>query len=212
MHDLDQIRLETEPESDLYEGELDALETSDGIGETTDPESEEVDATELLALTSEAELDQFLGKLVKRAGGLLKGRAGGVLKNLLRGAAKKLLPVAGGAIGTFFGGPAGTAIGSSLASKAGQMLGLEVEGLSQQEQDFEVAKGVVRLANSAAQNLAAAGSQAARDPVGAARQALASAARVHAPGLLGGATSAGPHEGRSGRWVRHGRRIVLFGA
>lgn len=218
MHDLDQIRLETEPESDLNEsdvnegdfegGELDTLEAADGF-ETTEPENEEIDATELLAATSDAELDNFLGGLMKRAGSFLRSPAGSALKGLLRKTAKRLLPMAGAAIGTFFGGPVGTAVGRTIASKAGQVLGLEVEGLSAQEQDFEVAKGMVRLANAAARNLAASSPQlVARDPVGAARQAFASAARVYAPGLLQGMGQ----RGVSGRWVRHGRRIVIFGA
>jgi len=58
----------------------------------------------------------------------------------------------------------------------------------------------------------------ASDPRAAALAAVAAAARAHAPGLLasdgpmgrGGAAYPSPTQ-RSGRWVRRGRKIVLYG-
>ncbi len=211
MHDLDQTRLEADPES-IFEADAMAGEDEAFFSEASFDEVEETElATQLLGVSSEEELDQFLGGILKKAGTFMKGPAGKVLTGFLKKAAKKALPVLGGAIGTYFGGPAGTAIGSSLASKAGQMFGLEVEGLSNEDQQLEVAKSVVRLAGTAAQNLAM-NPQAQTNPAAAAKSALIQAAKVHAPGLLPGSTMRAPMEGRSsGRWVRHGRRIILFG-
>jgi len=49
------------------------------------------------------------------------------------------------------------------------------------------------------------------DPVATARAAVTAAARKHAPGLLGSeAGLAGTRHHRSGRWVRHGRNIIIL--
>ena len=108
--------------------------------------------------------------------------------------------------GNYFGGPAGGAIGGKLASAVGRIFGLELEGMSGEDQEFEVARRFVRLAASAAQKAAAA------------RSAVAAAARRHAPGLLspsvGGtlSTAYGGGRARWGRWVRRGRKIIVLGA
>ena len=61
-------------------------------------------AGELLEINSEAELDQFLGKLIKKVGGGIK----------------KFLPIAGTVAGGFFGGPLGAKIGKGVASNLSQ--------------------------------------------------------------------------------------------
>src|SRR5262249_27179855 len=110
-------------------------------------EAEEMQlASELLEIGSEAELEQFLGKLISGVGRVFKrspiGRAlGGALKSVARGA----LPAAGAALGSVVPG-VGTAIGGTLASTAGRALGLELEGLSPEDREFEVARRFVRLA------------------------------------------------------------------
>jgi hypothetical protein len=110
-----------------------------------------------------------------------------------------------------FGGPLGGALGSKLASGAGQIFGLEVEGLSGEDQEFEVARRFVRLASSAA-------AQAARvnpaNPRAAVRAAIQQAARRHAPGLLQPRGTSLPFIGRRQRgiWIRRGRAIILLGA
>jgi len=48
----------------------------------------------------------------------------------LKPLAKAALPIAGRALGTFVGGPVSGMIGGKLASAAGRMFGLELEGLS----------------------------------------------------------------------------------
>ncbi|HEX9669200.1 MAG TPA: hypothetical protein VGC93_06905 [Thermoanaerobaculia bacterium] len=206
-----------------YEGELDMEwgyegEAKAGYGEGEGPFSEEQEiemAAELLSLSEEAELDQFLGKLIRRAGKaagrFIRSPTGKALGGLLRQAARKALPIAGRALGTFVGGPAGGAIGSKLAAAGGRLFGLELEGMSPEDQELQVARRFVRLAGDAATRAAQA--SAAVAPQQAARTALASAARVHAPGLLrrGGGRVTGRRPGKTGRWMRRGNKIVLFG-
>ena len=182
-------------------------------------EAEEMElAAELLTVQSEGELDQFLGKLFKKAGGFLRSGIGRQLTGALRGIAKKALPVLGGAVGNFFAPGVGGALGSKLATAAGGMFGLELEGLSYEDQEFEIAKQVVRLGGAAA-NTAAQAPQSA-PPEQVAQQALTSAAQQFAPGLLQPAASpsAGPMHRRgrcrhrnAGRWIRRGSGIILLG-
>jgi hypothetical protein len=191
-------------------------------------EEQELDlATELLTISHDQELEQFLGDIFKKvgqvAGKVIHSPIGQALGPLLKKVAKTALPIVGGALGTFVGGPAGTALGSKLGSAASNLLGLELEGMSPEDQELEVAQRVVRLAADAAQ-------QAAQAPPGAsaqqvARAALAAAAARHAPGLLrnGAGSAPGSHAGpyggaaghpgrvQQGRWVRRGNKIVVLG-
>ncbi len=117
-------------------------------GETGSPftEAEEMELVlELLEVTNEAEMDYFLGKVFKKIGSGLK-KISKPLGGILKGAAKQALPMLGKAAGAYFGGPAGAAIGGQLASKAGSLLGLELEGLSHEDQEYEVARQAVRVA------------------------------------------------------------------
>jgi hypothetical protein len=190
-----------------------------GEGPFTAEQEEEL-AAELLAVSSEGELDHFLGKLFRRiapiAGKIVRGPVGQQLTGLLKSTAKKALPLAGRAIGGYFGGAKGGDIGAQAGNLAGRIFGLELEGLSYEDQEFQTAQRFVRLAGDAAQKAAQAPPQA--PPAQAARAALASAARTHAPGLLkpaaGTAPAAAPGARRrrmSGRWVRRGNRILLLG-
>jgi hypothetical protein len=147
-------------------------------------------AAELLAVSEEAELDQFLGKLFNRvkgaAGQMLQSSSGQALKGLLKQTAKKALPMVGRAVGGYFGGATGSRIGEQLGNWGGRAFGLELEGMSPEDGELEVAKRFVRLAGDAAGQVArTAGSGS---PQQAARNALAASARKHAPGLLRGAT------------------------
>ena len=236
MHDLDRTQsyyeTEFDPEAFEYadEGEYGyAYEGEEGYEAEALDEVEEMElAAELLEITDEAELDQFLGKIGK----FFKSGLGRKLGGILKGVVKTALPTIGGAIGSFVAPGVGTAIGSKLGSAAGGLFGLELEGLSPQDQEYEVARRFVRLAKSAAQR--AQQLQSMFPPDSAARKAVLDAARKHAPGLLqalGGIQSAlggfqfeaapqggmvphnggGAQSGRSGRWIRRGRKIVLLG-
>ena len=227
MHDLDQTLNASEYESDGYgmgefedeyedefeeEYEFSDEQEFEGVFD----EAEEMDlAAELLSISDEYEMDQFIGNLIKKVGRKVKkfaksstGRAlGGILKKV----AKRALPVVGRAAGTFFGGPVGGAIGGKLASAAGKAFGLELEGLSPEDQEFEVARRFVRLAGDAAKKAALAPRTAPANK--AALVAVKSAAKKHAPGLFPLMQKARPYGGQmsSGRWIRRGRKIVLLG-
>ena len=186
-------------------------------------EQEEMElAAELLEVTNEQELEQFLGSLISKVGGALgkivKGPIGSAVGGVLKTVASKALPIAGGALGTFFGGPIGATIGSNLAGMAGKALGLELEGLSNEDKEFEAAKQFVKFAGETVKNALEGAPHA--DPATVAKAAAVEAARAHAPGILAntgvagpsGSSSASPGGGRqSGRWVRKHGKIILFG-
>jgi hypothetical protein len=180
-------------------------------------EAEEMElAAELLTVQSEEELEQFFGKLFKRAGGFLRSGIGRSLVGALKGVAKKALPILGSTVGNLIVPGVGGAIGAKLASGASGMFGLELEGLSYEDQEFEVAKQVVRLGGAAASN--AAQSPSSAPPMQAAQTALTSAAQQFAPGLLRSdayrydrqRTGRCRHR-NAGRWVRRGNGIILLG-
>ena len=213
---------------EAYEGSYESGYETGYEGEVMLSEADEVElASELLEVTNEDELDRFLGKLVSRAvkgvGKVMKSPIGRALGGVLKKAAKVALPIAGKAAGSFFGGPAWAMIGGQLASGAGRLFGLELEGLSSEDAEWEVARRYVRFASSAASRAASA--PASAPPQAAARNAAAAAARRHAPGLLkvlrpqgqsgpaasNGSTMGVSAGGRRGTWYRRGRRIVLVG-
>lgn len=171
-------------------------------------------AGELMEVNSEAELDQFLGKMIKRVGrGLGKvvrfplGRAVG---GFLKGVAKRALPLAGTAFGGMVGGPLGASIGRGLASAGGTALGFEMEMLNDEDQEFEGAKQFVRMGGEAVRSAVSAPQNL--NPSTIAQQAVTAAAAKLAPGLLERKPRAAipPNTaGRSGRWVRKGRHIII---
>ena len=207
-------------------------------------EAEEMEyATRLLEVTHEAELEQFLGGLIRRVGravgGAIRSPVFRALGGVLRPLARAALPVLGTAVGGFFGGPLGGAAGGRLASAAGRLFGLELEGLSHEDREYEVARRFVRLAAASAQSAMRAPPTA--DPNAIARAAVLSASRRLAPGLRAaphcpvcatvltpgadgvavGVTADGTRPAgvdyplggmaRKGTWFRRGRRIVLLG-
>jgi len=195
-------------------------------------------ASELLEVRSDQELDHFLGSLFNKVasavGKVIKSPVGQALGGILKQVAKKALPIAGGALGTFIGGPLGGMVGGKLASMAGNAFGLEIEGLSREDRDFEMARRFVRFASHAATKAAAA--RPGVDPVTVAKAAVVDAAKKFAPGLLAPvaaaarptappayAAPAAPRPAvssaygvpaapqRTGKWIRRGRHIVLLG-
>jgi hypothetical protein len=114
----------------------------------------------------------------------MKSSTGKALGGILKNVAKKALPVVGGALGSFVAPGIGTALGSKLGAAASNLFEVELEGLNEQEAEFEVARRYVRLASTAARNAATAPRNAPAQAV--ARAAVVSAARRHAPGLVRG--------------------------
>lgn len=240
MHDIDRIRHEMEQgidalestgfEVDEYAGEVYGESgTSDEFEfefefEGVFNEQQELElASELLEVTTDAELNQFIGKLIKRAGKAV-GKAvrspiGRSLGGLLKGAAKTALPMAGAALGNMVVPGLGGMVGGQLASAAGSAFGLELEGLSSEDREFEVARRYVRLAGDATRRAVSAPPNA--NPAQVAQAAVTGAAKTHAPGLAArgsrgaranGAAPSGSSSGQTGRWFRRGRKIILVGA
>lgn len=215
MHDLDRNLLEFTPETADFEEESFGFGQGEWSGESGEvfDETELMElAAELLEIDSEEELNYFLGGLIKKAAGavgkVIKSPVGQALGGILKNAARQALPVVGKALGGYVGGPAGAKIGGQLATSAGRIFGLETEGLSHEDEQFEVAKQYVRFAGTAVKNAVAA---PGGNPGSIAQAAVARAAQQHAPGLLSKSPGQGIGRGRSGRWVRRGGRIILYG-
>jgi len=257
MHDIDRTQLEFSQETSPYRNDEFEFEMMN----TELSENEELElANELLSVTNEQELEQFLGDFLKKAvgavGQVVKSPLGQAVGGVLKSVAKKALPMAGQALGGMIGGPLGAKIGGGLANAAGNALGLELEFGESEELEVQGARNFVKIANQVAKQTASA-TAAGANPRTAAQAAVVSATRQYAPGLLtpnaqtaaphhlhhhhqqqqpvfggvtptfgqpvyGGTTStfgapagvAAMRHGRphSGRWVRHGNRIIVYGA
>jgi hypothetical protein len=226
MHDIDRTQLEYSTETGPFQQEeFEFQEFESGVMQEELSEQEEIQlAHELLSVNNEQELEQFLGNFIRRAvsavGQVARSPIGQAIGGVLKGVAKKALPMAGAALGGWVGGPLGAKIGAGLANAAGRAVGLEQEAFGEQE-ELEVtgARQFVRLASNVARQAAAAAAAGA-DPRVAAQSAAIAAARRFAPGLVGGlgAPTVGGlgsalvgQRPLSGRWLRRGHRIVLFG-
>jgi hypothetical protein len=218
MHNYDRTLLETE-----YPSAFEPPDEADSDGALSPAEELEL-ASELLEVGSDEELEEFLGELISRAtravGNFARSATGRSLGHLLVSAVKNIEPYASKALDTYIAtrnqgggsGAGGEAVegAEELTPDAGRLLGLELEGLSPEDREFEVCRQLVRLASSAAQQASLAPPQANPDAV--ARQAITAAASDYAPGLLDQLTgSPGPVSPRSGRWVRRGHTITLYG-
>jgi hypothetical protein len=211
MHDLDRMLNESNGEYNEYGFEAGGGAFADEyLNESLAEEEAMTLASELLSVQSESELDHFLGKLIRKAGQAVgkfaKSSAGQALGGILKGAAKAALPAIGNAIAPGIGGVA--------AGMVGDAFGLESEGLSEEDAEWESAKRFVQFADLAAKKVAQAHPN--MPPIESAKNAALSAAQKFAPGLLREAlTPKGepPHtaSGNSGRWVRRGNQIILFG-
>lgn len=193
---------------ELYEGEgYDAAEVHDTegfeMGSTSyedeseeeyaglvrDLQEQEVDelALELLSISSEQELDQFLGGLMKRvvkgAKAFANSGVGKAIGGALKSVAKTALPVAGAALGNLVVPGLGGAIGGKLGSMASNLLEAEeAEMMDEEEAEQEAARRYVRWAAGTIRNAARAPRGVA--PRRVARSAAVASARRYAPALL----------------------------
>ena len=231
MHNIDRTTNEYEFENAFEfegEGEFEFEFEGEGEGEfefegELEGEAYEMEmATELLGVSNEQELEQFLGKMFKKVTrGVSNFAKSGIGKSLIGGLksiAKKALPVVGGIAGNFILPGAGGLIGNKLGSLASNMFELELEGLSNEDREFEVARRYVRFATDAARRASSAASTGA--PAAAVvNSSLKQAAYNHAPGLLrrrgrgGYGQSNGISQSRSaGTWRKQGNNIIVYGA
>ena len=127
-------------------------------------------ASELLEVTSDAELDGVLRDLIGRVGQavgrIISAPEGNAIGSVLKGAAKRVL----------------SGIGGDMPQSAGREFGLELEGLSNEDREFEIARSYVDFADAAVRNLASR--PPFLHPEEAADAAVVEAAKTHAPGLL----------------------------
>lgn len=227
MHDIDRTTLEMpygetqygEYETDEYGYEFEEEYAAPIISESPFSEAEEMElASELLSVANEEELEQFLGKLIRKAGRavgkIVRTPIGKAVGGIVKSAANSALPMVGSTLGNLVLPGLGGAVGGKLASAAGSLLGLELEGLSQEDQEFEAARQLVRFAGATASQAAQAAPST--PPAVAAQQAAVQAAQQYAPGLLRPNGGQGAGTGRcqhpqSGRWVRKGKTIILMG-
>lgn len=215
MHDIDRTFLEYTPEMETFEAEQFEFGAAEAAGAPNEVfgEAELTElAAELLEVTNEGELSHFLGNLISRAAGAvgqgLKSPVGQALGGILKNTARQALPMVGSALGGSLGGATGARLGGQLGAGAARLFGLETEGLSHEDEAFEVAKQYVRFAADAVKHAATA---AGTDPRAIAQTAATLAAQRHAPGLLAGSGTVLPVRARQGRWVRRGNQIILFG-
>ena len=242
MHNLDRTMFETSTEhseqedflgilSSLLKGETGEAEAETEYGETGELEA----AAELLEVRDEAELEDFIGDLfgtvARGARDFAGSPTGQALGGIVKMAAKQALPVIGRGVGGWIS-PGLAEPGAGVGDAVGDLLGLELEGLSGEDREFEVARALVRFAQAACRNALRAmqagdvgapqtvgsgrprrGAPAPAQPIAVARQAAAAAARQYAPGLVAAITSAPSVEDgalpASGRWVRRGNTIVI---
>ena len=222
MHDIDRAMFEFEQEA--YETEEvageaqqshESYESYEAFEANEQSEALEMElAARLLEVASEEELEEFLGSLVRSAASAARGFAasttgralGGVLKN----AARQVLPK----VGRVLGDAVVPGLGGSLGASAGRWLGqqFELEGLSAEDREFELARAFVRVARDATRAAVRTGPTA--PPGQVATAAVVAAARRSLPGLVPVITQGGlgPAQRRSGRWVRRGNRVVVLGA
>jgi uncharacterized protein (DUF697 family) len=154
------------------------------VGTSPLSEAEELElASELLEISNEQELEQFLGGLIKKVGGFMKSPVGQALGGVLKNVAKKALPVVGGALGSMVVPGIGTALGSKLGTMASGMFELEFESMPLEQAEFEIARRTVGLTAAAAHTAARARPHPATSPHTVARAAVAHAARTYAPGV-----------------------------
>jgi uncharacterized protein (DUF697 family) len=179
-----------------------AFENNYSLNETDEMEL----AMELLGVSSEAELDQFLGKMLKGAWRGIKKVASGPLGSALKALAKKALPFVGGALGSLIPIPGvGTAVGSALGGALSKALEMEYGELEEAEQELEMARSFVRIANDAAQQVA--NTRSDQHPQAIVHAALNSAIQRHLPHAQN--AMAQTVKSHSGQWTRSNNTIVL---
>ncbi|MGK5004485.1 hypothetical protein [Janthinobacterium sp. LB2P70] len=155
-------------------------------------------AAQLLELQAPAQFDAFLARQLgaTAAGQQVRGTPlEGPLRQLLGKVVAPLLPLHGGSP-------------QALKRRAAGIFGMELEGLSPEDKEFELARQVVHLIDAVNTALAQDGGTGARAPRARVETALLQVARSVAPGLLRQAPQTPGPDG--GRWRREGGHIVVL--
>ena len=162
--------------------------------ELFDEHQEMEQAIALLEVANEEQLDRVFRALIQKANSVLGNAVsppvGRAIAGVLKTVAGDVLPLARETIGQRIGSRLGAQFGRGLASIAGLALGLELEGLSREDSEFEAIKQFVRFAAKSMEN--AAGIALPHGPADVAHRAAAEAARIYAPGLTIGGRPGAP--------------------
>jgi hypothetical protein len=141
-------------------------------------------AAEMLDAVNERDLRRVLQRLAVEAGRPVRRDTALALIELLTRTAKRTLPT----LTLATSNDPRAAAATPVAQTAARVYGLETEGMSAEDRDFELARQFARFAEAA---FAHAGTTYAPDPASAATDAVARAAREFAPGLISPRRSAG---------------------
>lgn len=187
------------------------LERESGAGVFDELQEMEL-AVRLLDVVNDAQLDRFLHDLVQEAetasGAGVSSSNAQALNQVLQTTVHQIWQRSGIDDGRASrGGPVGAEFGRRLSSMAGPLLGLELEGLSAEDREFEAARHFVRFAGESVRNvLTRERGTHAHD---AAHHAVTEAAELFAPGLNVPLNHTPP---RRGRWIACDDRIILLEA
>jgi hypothetical protein len=207
MHDLDRQQLEQ------YEDEG-AFGESEQHGQLSETQELEL-ANEVLEVTSEEELEEFLGDLWNRA----KSTAGQIYNSAavqqalptVKAVGAKILPVAAGKLADYAWPGSGDYVKAGTGALVDQWLKEELEGLSAEDRELALARRYIRFALEA---LDRAAKTPKRVPPHVAGQiAVTDSARTHIPGVVPFLPQLtgfnGASEPTAGRWVRRGSTIEI---
>lgn len=166
---------------------------------------------ELLAVTNEYELDNFLGNVWNAAKRLYNSPQGqAIKKDFVAGAksfGKQMLPSVGANLGSYIGGSTGAKVGGQLANAASKWLFGEVGEME--------AVDYLRVVRKAAKYLNKALSEGASGaPRAMVTQAINQAARPVLAKRRGRYSRryTSPSPKKQGKWFRQGNQLVLQGA
>jgi hypothetical protein len=141
-------------------------------------------AAGLLDVTNEKELEAFLRRLIdavaRRSGGTLTPDSARAVLAIVKKTAERTLPTLTTVVGA--GEEATQRPGDSPVATAARVYGLELEGLSAEDRDFEIARQLIRFAEAATRQ--AANPPSTLPAAAALSAAIGGAAREFAPGLL----------------------------
>lgn len=195
---MNRMLLGYSPDFDLFDDAASAATSFEHEASVLDTDRSEA-TTALLEVAGRPALPALLARLLRNAahaaGQTIDRAVEGELVRLLQRAARLALPAPGLAAHD----------GHDRATQASRFFGIELEGLSPEDQEFESARRFIQLVEAAAQH-AAAGSQRL-PPAIAAWLATSRAAKRFAPGWLA-AQQAPPH--RSARIAARGSRPISF--
>jgi hypothetical protein len=159
MHNTDRTALEFPYSNEAYYPQGEYAMQEEIINPYTGELNQDLEvqlAAELLGVSSEEELDQFLGGFIRKIGSGLgrfaRSGAGRAIFGAVRSAAKAALPqlASMGASMIPGVGPLIAPLAGQAASALGDRLGLEVEGMSNEDSQFEIARRVIRVGVDAA--------------------------------------------------------------